>query len=601
MRFSPRPCHLLLWSLLCLSGQSGAQALLEVAVDPPDGKVDAALSAEHPSSRPLSRRHDAASAALKANIEAYIGPLGERDADGLQRYRRSAERQAELAVQALGYYHARIETRVEAGPPPVLRLEVWPGEPVRLRQVTVRVEGEAATLKAFRVPDGKGLAPGAPLDHGAYEGAKKLIQGQASRYGFFDGRFVRQRLRIDPEAGVADIELVYDSGPRYRFGPVTFQGDNPFEPSLLARMVPFGEGTAYDADLVAKLNQNLRESGYFDEARVDALPATAVARAIPVQVQLTPVKPRTLGMGLGYSTDIGPRARLDWTRHWINPQGHSLGEETLLSPVQQSVAAWYQIPLDPPLTDSLRFTAGYQHEERVDGESGRLTLASQWQSKLSQELQRVVSLRWEQEVYDYGDGSPDGRSTFLLPGLGYTFLRSDSDLDPTRGYRLQLELAGAKRGLLSDADLLRGSALAKGLITLGGTHRLLGRVQVGGIATDDFAAIPPSLRFFAGGDQSVRGYDYQALSPKDRHGNRVGGRYLAAGSAEYQYPVADRWRLAGFVDRGNAVDSLDGRLKTGVGFGVRWVSPVGPLRLDLAHALDEPGGVRLHFSMGPEL
>ncbi|MBU3537113.1 BamA/TamA family outer membrane protein, partial [Alkalihalobacillus clausii] len=91
------------------------------------------------------------------------------------------------------------------------------------------------------------------------------------------------------------------------------------------------------------------------------------------------------------------------------------------------------------------------------------------------------------------------------------------------------------------------SAMAKGLYTLPGGHRLLGRVQAGGIATTDYGAIPPSLRFFAGGDQSVRGYDYQTLSPEDRQGNKVGGRYMVVGSAEYQYPIAERWRIAAFV------------------------------------------------------
>ena len=144
---------------------------------------------------------------------------------------------------------------------------------------------------------------------------------------------------------------------------------------------------------------------------------------------------------------------------------------------------------------------------------------------------------------------------------------------------------------------------AKGLTSFAGGHRLLGRLQAGGIATNDFAAIPPSLRFFAGGDQSVRGYDYQSLSPRDSAGKRVGGRYLLVGSVEYQYPLAERWRLATFVDQGNAFDHLNDPLQTGVGIGLRWVSPVGPLRLDLAHALDDEQGsnFRIHFSMGPEL
>ncbi|BBT16209.1 outer membrane protein assembly factor [Metapseudomonas otitidis] len=542
-----------------------------------------------------------ANAELKANIEAFIGSLGDRDETALRRFRRAAEEQARQAAQALGYYQAEIDSQVRPGKDPVLQLDVQPGEPVRLRQVTVRVEGEAAGLKAFKVPKSKALAPGEPLNHGLYEDAKKLIQSQALRYGFFDGRFRSQRLDIDPRAGVADIELIYDSGPRYALGRVVFDGDTPFDSDLLARLVPFPPNTPYDADQVAKLSQNLQASGYFEEVRVDAQPEPGAGRLIPVKVRLGAVKPRTLGLGVGFSTDVGPRARANWTRHWINPQGHRLGAESEISTARQSVGAWYEIPLDPPLTDSLRFTSGFQREQLTDVESRRFTLGSQWQSKLPDDWQRVVSLRWEQEIYDFGDGSPNGRSSFLIPGIGYSVTRSDNRLDPNQGYHLQLDVRAAKEGVLSDADMTYASAMAKGLYTLPGGHRLLGRVQAGGIATTDYGAIPPSLRFFAGGDQSVRGYDYQTLSPEDRQGNKVGGRYMVVGSAEYQYPIAERWRIAAFVDRGNAVNNLKDKLKTGAGIGVRWVSPVGPIRLDLAKALDDPGGFRIHFSMGPEL
>lgn len=542
-----------------------------------------------------------ANAELKANIEAFIGSLGDRDETALRRFRRAAEEQARQAAQALGYYQAEIDSQVRPGKDPVLQLDVQPGEPVRLRQVTVRVEGEAAGLKAFKVPKSKALAPGEPLNHGLYEDAKKLIQSQALRYGFFYGRFRSQRLDIDPRAGVADIELIYDSGPRYALGRVAFDGDTPFDPDLLARLVPFPPNTPYDADQVAKLSQNLQASGYFEEVRVDAQPEPGAGRLIPVKVRLGAVKPRTLGLGVGFSTDVGPRARANWTRHWINPQGHRLGAESEISTARQSVGTWYEIPLDPPLTDSLRFTSGFQREQLTDVESRRFTLGSQWQSKLPDDWQRVVSLRWEQEIYDFGDGSPNGRSSFLIPGIGYSVTRSDNRLDPNQGYHLQLDVRAAKEGVLSDADMTYASAMAKGLYTLPGGHRLLGRVQAGGIATTDYGAIPPSLRFFAGGDQSVRGYDYQTLSPEDRQGNKVGGRYMVVGSAEYQYPIAERWRIAAFVDRGNAVNNLKDKLKTGAGIGVRWVSPVGPIRLDLAKALDDPGGFRIHFSMGPEL
>lgn len=539
---------------------------------------------------------------LKANIEGYVGELGERNAQALRNFSLGAEQQAEKAAQALGYYQAQIDSEIRDGENPRLIIKVLPGEPIRLRNVVVRVEGPAASLKAFKVPQSDALKAGAVLNHGHYEDAKRLIQNQASRYGFFSGHFTSQRLAIDPRAGVADIDLVYDSGPRYSLGKVVFSGDSPFDEDLLKRMVPFKENTPYDSQLIAELNQAMQASGYFEGVRVDAAPTAAVGQVIPVTVQLETRKPRTMGLGLGFSTDVGPRGKANWTRHWANAQGHSYGFESELSAPRQNVGLWYDVPLDPPLTDKLRFAGGYQYEEiaGTDSLSKLLTVGPEWHSKLPSGWERVISLKWQREEYRLGDDS--GLSTLLMPGISYSYLRSDDRIDPHKGYRLQFDAQVAKEGVGSDANLVRGNVLLKGLTTVAQNHRFLGRVQFGGNFTDGYTSIPPSLRFFAGGDQSVRGYDYQTLSPTNSDGDRIGGRYMVAGSVEYQYSIAEKWRLATFVDQGNSFNNLDlPSLKTGVGFGVRWVSPVGPLRLDLAHPLDDDGGVRLHFSMGPEL
>lgn len=539
---------------------------------------------------------------LKANVEGYIGDVGDRDEQALLRFSRGAEEQAKKAAQALGYYQPHIESEVRGGDKPRLLLRIDPGEPVHLRNVTIRVEGPAASLKSFRTPDSEQLKPGAVLNHGRYEDAKRLIQNQASRYGFFSGRFTRQQLSVDPQAGIADIELVYDSGPRYALGKVSFSGDSLFDEDLLRRMVPFKSGAPYDSELIAELNQALQSSGYFEGVRVDAAPTAAEQQVIPVAVQLETRKPRTLGLGLGYSTDVGPRVKANWTRHWVNPQGHSYGWEAEISAPRQNVGLWYDIPLDPPLTDKLRFAGGYQNEEiaGTDTLSKLLTVGPEWHSKLPSGWQRVVSLKYQREEYRLGDDS--GLSNLLMPGLTYSYLRSDNRIDPHNGYRIQFDTKLAKEGVGSDTNLLYGTVLLKGLTTAWDNHRFLGRVQFGGSATNGYKSIPPSLRFFAGGDQSVRGYDYQTLSPENAEGDRIGGRYMVAGSVEYQYSIAEKWRLATFVDQGNSFNKLElPNLKTGVGLGLRWVSPVGPIRVDLAHALNDDGGIRLHFSMGPEL
>ncbi|WP_339490815.1 autotransporter assembly complex protein TamA [Pseudomonas sp. EL_65y_Pfl2_R95] len=543
---------------------------------------------------------------LKANVEGYIGSLGERDADALQRFSLVAQGQAEKAAQALGYYQAQINTEVVESTPPQLKVSINPGEPVHLRNVVVRVEGPAAQLSQFKIPKTARLKSGDVLNHGTYEAAKRFILNQGSRYGFFAGKFTSQQLDIDPRAGIADVSLIYESGPRYTFGDVAFSGDYDLDNELLQRMVPFEADTPYNADKIAELYQALRSSDYFDNVQVDANPSNAVGETIPVMVQLAPRKPRSMGVGLGFSTDVGPRGRANWTRHYANPQGHSYGTEMELSAPRQNVSLFYDIPLDPPLTDKLRFVGGYQYEDLPDTDtlSKLITVGPEWHSQLDNGWQRVISLKWQREEYELGNDS--GLSTLLLPGISYAYLQSDSQIDPSQGYRLQVDLAAGKEGLGSDSDVVHSNALAKGLYTVAKKHRFLARAQVGGTESNGFSNVPPSLRFFAGGDQSVRGYDYDSLSPENSDGDKIGGRYLVAGSVEYQYSVADKWRVATFFDQGNSFNDLEfPSLKKSFGFGVRWISPLGPLRLDLAKPInpgkDDDDGIHIHFSMGPEL
>lgn len=550
----------------------------------------------------LRVRVEPANSALRHNIEGHIGSLGERDAQALQRFSRAAELQARNAAQALGYYHAQISSTVGTGKRPSLTIQVKPGEPVLLRQVTVRIEGPASQLAEFQLPRDPQLRSGAQLNHGRYDAARLSIQNQAARLGFFSGRFTQRQLKIDPENGVADIQLVFDSGPRYQLEAVQFVGDLQLQEQLVRRMLPFSTTTPYDSNLIVELSQALNSSGFFESVQIDVNPNRAVDQVIPVKVQLEMRKPRSLGLGVGYSTDVGPRARASWIRHWANDLGHSYGADTEVSEPRQVLGLWYDIPLDPPLTDKLRLGASYEFDDIAnnDVDSRLLSVGPEWHSQLESGWLRIISLKWQHDEYDLGGKS--GNSSLLMPGISYGLLNSDNPIDPSHGYRLQFDLSGAEENLGSDTTLWHANVLYRGLTTLASKHRFLGRAQLGATEGSRFYHVPPSLRFFAGGDQSVRGYDYQSLSPEDSAGRRIGGQYLAAGSLEYQYGFAEHWRLASFVDRGNSFDSLDrAELKSSVGMGLRWVSPVGPIRIDLARAMDDGGGLRLHFSMGPEL
>ena len=538
--------------------------------------------------------------AVEDNIRAYIGSVGERDAASLRRFASHARDQARSAMRALGYYQGRVRYQVIEGEPPVLRLEVTTGEPVRLRDIEVEVRGKASQMEVFQLPARLELSEGDVLNHAHYEAIKRFYRNQALRYGFFDGEFTTRRLEVNPEEGTADIRLVYESGERYTLGEVSFPEGVYFDEKLLQRFVRFEPGTPYDSDHTIRLTRDLRGTNYFRDVLVDADPRQAEDREIPVSVDLTERTRHSLGAGLGFSTDVGPRVRTTWTQHYLNPQGHRRGAEMELSEPRQNLGAFYEIPLNPPMTDSLRFTTAYQTEDIEDTRSERFSLGTQWTTELDSGWQQTVSLRREDDRFRVGDERD--RTLLVLPGLSYSYIRRDSPVDPSRGYRLRTEVSGGQRDVFSDIDVLNSKAEAKGLITLGTAgHRFLARTQIGAVGTNDFQRVPPFLRFFAGGDQSVRGYGFRQLSPVDENGDRVGGRFLLESSVEYQYPLSQRWRLASFVDQGNAFDELGDRLKTGVGVGIRWVSPVGPLRLDIARALDSPERFRLHFSMGPEL
>lgn len=538
--------------------------------------------------------------ALRSNIRAHVGDLGDRNALSLRRFAAHARDSAREAMRALGYYEGDVQYRVVDGDPPVLRLRVTPGEPVRLERVRIEVRGGASDLPAFELPGRLRPEPGDILNHEHYERVKRFFQSRAQTHGFFDGTFVTHELRVRPAEHAAEIRLLYDSGQRYRLGEALFPKDSYFSQELLAQFVRFEPGTPYHSDRLIELTQELRGAGYFSEVRVDADPGAAEQREIPVNITLDERTRHSLGAGVGFSTDVGPRLRSTWDQHYVNSWGHRRGAELEVSRPRQNVGAYYELPLDPPMTDSLRFTGSYQNEDIEDTRSRRTSLGAQWQSRLESGWQQVVSLRREEDRFRVAGNSE--RTRLVLPGVSYSYLHRDSPVDPSRGYRLEFEASGGQRDMLSDIDVIHLSGEARRLVTLGTNgHRFLARVRAGGVATNDFDQVPPFLRFFAGGDQNVRGYGYRTLGPTNDEGENVGGRFLLAASMEYQYPLSKSWRLATFVDKGNAFDDLDDPLKTGVGVGVRWVSPVGPIRLDIARALDEPGNLRLHFSMGPEL
>ncbi len=540
---------------------------------------------------------------LRKNVGLHVGTPATDDPRIVRRFARRMPDLAKQALAALGYYDPQIEVQSERDEDTwTLRLIVNPGEPVRIDSLQVSLEGDAAQDADFldllkRLP----LQTGDRLHHGRYTSMIRMIENMALVRGYFDGRFTDRRIEIDLQAGRADVFVCYDSGPRHRMGPVRFP-ETPLRETLLQRHVPFEADVPYHAEHITRLNRNLSSSAYFRDVRVRPRRDEADEKyAVPVDVEITMDDPNKAGIGVGMTTDIGPRVRLQWRRPWVNRRGHILDTETELSEVRQNVSAQYTIPLRPPLDHRLQLLYGWQREETKHKTSEKQTAGVQRERLLRGGWQQHLFLRWEDESFT--QAGIRGNSYLLLPGISLSRTRTRGGAQPDRGDKLFGSLMGAHSDLGSDLSLSRFRVETK-IFRSAGRHRGLIRAEYGALITERFKQTPPSLRFFAGGDQSVRGFGYESLSPRDDQGNRTGGRYLATGSLEYSYALSKRWRAAAFVDVGNAAMDLefeDG-LEMGTGVGIRWITPVGPLRADVACGISDANlPVRLHVSMGAQL
>jgi translocation and assembly module TamA len=393
------------------------------------------------------------------------------------------------------------------------------------------------------------------------------------------------------------VILLFDSGTRYRFGQISFPGDT-LDPSFLIRYVKFKPGDPYDSGALQTLQSDLINSNYFSRVELIAPHEKAVEYRIPIAVTLEMRNPRQLSFGLGYGTDTGVRGKIGFEQRWVNRWGHRFNAELIASQIKYSLAANYMIPGADPSTDSYNLYTALKREKSDVKDFSSAGVGGNWKKQLGV-WERVLSLDYGVETFRFEE---DQTSKLLMPGVRFTRTVADDPLNVSRGSRLELSTRGAYEPLLSDLSFLQPRVSAKLIRSRGNKNRVIVRAEAGTTFVSDFTLLPASLRFYAGGDNSVRGYDLDKIGPQDNDGNVIGGKHLVVGSLELEREVWNKWSAALFLDTGDAFNDTP-ELKTGVGLGVRWQSPVGPIRVDIAHALDKPPGdtIRLHISIGPEL
>lgn len=540
------------------------------------------------------------------NVKAHIETLEVPSAIyQFSQYQESLQSKVSTATQVFGYY----QTTTTITPPSATnknwQMLINLGAVTRLREVSINLSGQGKQDRKIQsLLSSIKLKQGQPLEHSIYENAKKDLQSLALSLGYFDFEFEENSIKVFESSRSADISLQINTGERYKFAELRF-GNDVRSQQLIKNLAPFKAGDLYQASQLGLLSQRLKQTQYFRQVVVRPLVAEAVDTAVPVQVILTHKAKDNFDVGVGFSSDVGPRFTGKWKRPWVNASGHSIGAEAFVSSPEQYVTLDYRVPLEDAIQNYLSYQAGYQAQNDNDTSSHKWSVSAtrHWTVENS-DWQRSAFIRLEQETFIQGLES-EQTTRLLTPGLSLSRLRSRGGLDIYWGDKQSITTEFASESLFSDINMVRVTAATKWVRSIQ-EHRFLWRAEIGGIVTNDFSQVPSSLRFFTGGDQSVRGFDYKTLSPfeLDSDGERelIGGQYLAVASLEYSYPVAENWRAAAFVDAGNANDELFEDPAIGIGVGAIWSSPIGPVRLYLAKGESDFGSTRyLHISMGPSL
>lgn len=504
-------------------------------------------------------------------------------------------------LEPYGYFYSSVQSRLEMPAAEEFRLviEVDAGEPLRLTSVQVKLLGEGREHAALQQQvDAFPLKAGDTVRQDYYEQGKGRLRQEAMEAGYLDADFSRHQLLVHLAERRADIDLALDTGPRYFFGATEFLVGT-YPQAYLERFVAYRQKEPFSYSLLGKTQIDLMDADLFGWVRVEAQPEKAVAGEVPVVIEATPLPRHRLRPGVGYGTDTGARVSLQYRLLNIADRAHEFQGELMLAEWRQTLETTYIIPQKQHADSVTLVRLGIDRED-IDSFYRLETFAeAQYRRNLGRGYSGALFMRLMSERSRIA--ATDNRARLLLPGLRFGRQRLDHPLTPTRGYQAQLELVGSDARLLSDTSLVQLSINVAGVQPLRDTLSLIYRFK-GGTTwhRDAFREVPVSLRYFAGGDRSVRGYKYNSLGPENSEGEIVGGKHLLEMSLELERKLLEKWSTAIFYDAGNAFDQPSNfEIKQGAGIGVRYHTPIGAIRLDLARQIGEATNrLRLHLSVG---
>jgi translocation and assembly module TamA len=537
-------------------------------------------------------------ARLRINVFKTDSALSEAE---IRRLHRLAQEDIKEALAPFGYYSVTVESTLEKGEPGWRAIYlVIPGEPVFISSISISIIGPGADLPEFSNPEFLvDLTEGAVLDQQHYELQKRSLLRQVSGLGFLDASFATQEIRLNRTTRAAEIELVLDTGGRYLFGETT-SDQEIINNELLVRFLPWEEGEPFNVRRLHDLQRDLNRTDYFSFVSVDPGTTEPGEHEVPVRVNLKPLEHYNLfSFGVGYTTDSRAHVRFEWQNLLLNTNGHHIKSSFMVGEQESHCYIKYNIPVADPRYNNLGINGQWNREEWEDTITNSLSAGVVYEYET---LIHHIGISLEALDEDYRVGDTKGENQLLIPGIQGSWALADSIVNTKNGVRMSLRISGANDNILSDATFLSIRGDGRLIISPAQNWRVIARGAIGGIIVDSINDIPPSLRFYAGGMNSVRGYRYRTLGPTDSSGTVVGGKYMMTGSIEFERRLSELWRAVGFYDVGNAMDDFKVELAHGVGAGVGLVLPFGQIRLEVAYPLNDTGTEQYVFlNVGADL
>ncbi|ALC15973.1 autotransporter secretion outer membrane protein TamA [Desulfuromonas soudanensis] len=520
----------------------------------------------------------------------------------LERFVRQVPERVRRALEPYGFYEAEVSTdlQVRGENDYLLTVAVVPGEPVRLTTVRVRLSGPGENEPRLQSLVGDfPLLPGEVLRQDLYDRARGTLKARALDLGYLDADFAVHRILLNRQERRAEIDLELATGERYLFGEVLMHGAPDYPERFLRRYIAFAEGDVFSYPRLGQTQLNFLDSDRFREVIITPRLDLTRDLRVPINLKLVSSPRRRLRPGIGYGTDTGARMSVNYRDLNVLRRGHEFSADLGISEHRQSLTSSYILPGLKNMDSQTALRAGFERESISTFETRSLFAEIERLHGFGRGRIGSVYLRLLQE--DYIVGLQDSRSRLILPGLRFSHRSYADPIRPKRGFRYSLEGRGTHQSLGSDTGLLQFLAGGNAVVPLPWQLKLLLRTQGGTtLKNEPLSEVPASLRFFAGGDQSVRGYGYQTVGPRDASGKVIGGEHLAVGSVELEVPIGENWGVAAFFDLGSAFNSVtEIDWARGAGLGVRRYTMVGPVKIDIARQIGvaDPS-YRVHVSVG---